>query len=331
MFNKVFPRSLRLKRWSSTPVLPKLQISSPPLFPRMASTANTLSSPTRGHRMPGPPIPLNTAFDYDPYTDHLSDDEDDDETRRPTTRGTMMSREQLPTPPFPPTVATPLPYFPPLDSPVSLSFPQSPSISAHNLTLSSQAPIFPPLAQTVRSNSITSLSNQSLTSNTPLTSPTYVSPRQRPFDLHSQVIPPPVATFNMSSLRYINASQQSPQFSHRQLFPPTVSEDVEDLFQQMELEDNAFAATEQRMASSGWSTETELGELRAKRQAVRREWEERIENAKMKKRRGSDGGYSTHGSLYGTMTSDSPATPVITLQATPNVSTTALPSTAGQP
>ena len=110
----------------------------------------------------------------------------------------------------------------------------------------------------------------------------------------------------MSSLRCISSSQQSPQLTHRQVFPPTVSEDVEDLFQQMELEDNAFEATEQRMASSGWSTETELGELRAKRQAVRREWEERIENARMKKRRGSDSGHSTHGSLlYGTMTSDS--------------------------
>ena len=100
----------------------------------------------------------------------------------------------------------------------------------------------------------------------------------------------------------------------------------------MELEDNAFAATEQRMASSGWSTETELGELRAKRQVVRREWEERIENAKrLKKQRGSDGGHSSPGSLlYGTITSDSSVTPVITLQATPKVSTTALASTVAQ-
>jgi hypothetical protein len=328
VLNKVLPRSLRLKRWSSTPVLPKLQISSPPPLPRKGS----ISSPTHGPRTLGPPVPLNTAFDYDPYSDRQSDDEDDDETRRPTTRGTMMLREQLPTPPFLPTVAQPLPYIPQLDSPVSLSFPQSPSASVHNLGLSSQATMFPSLAQAVRNNSITSLSNQSLTSITPLTSPTYVSPRQRPFDLHSPVVTPPVATFNMSSLRSTSTLQQSPQLTHRQLFSPTAFEDVEDLVLKMELEDNAFEATEQRMASSGWSTETELGELRAKRQAVRREWEERIENARMKKRRGSDGGHSTHGSsLYGTMTLDSPATPVITLQATPNVSTTALPSTATQP
>ena len=69
----------------------------------MASVTSILSSPTHGPRTPGPPVPLNTAFDYDPYSDHLSDDEDDEETRRPTTRGTMMSREQLPTPPFLPT------------------------------------------------------------------------------------------------------------------------------------------------------------------------------------------------------------------------------------
>jgi hypothetical protein len=89
---------------------------------------------------------------------------------------------------------------------------------------------------------------------------------------------------------------------------------VEELLQQMEIEDDAFAATEQRMATSGWSTETELGELRAKRQAVRRDWEERIEVAR-KKRRGSDG-VSSHGSIGAS--GEPSATPVITLQATPN-------------
>lgn len=84
------------------------------------------------------------------------------------------------------------------------------------------------------------------------------------------------------------------------------------------------------MATSGWSTETELLELRAKRQVVRREWEERIEAAK-KQRRGSDG-VSQSGTI-GTMVSSTTggsesstsATPVITL---PNsVGTTVLPST----
>jgi hypothetical protein len=88
----------------------------------------------------------------------------------------------------------------------------------------------------------------------------------------------------------------------------------------MELEDSAFAATEQRIATSGWSTETELGELRAKRHDVRREWEGRIEVAR-KKRRGSDG-FSTHG----TITTDPSATPVITLQATPNISAVSTPT-----
>jgi hypothetical protein len=314
VLNKVLPRSLRLKRWSSTPTLPKLQILSPPLLPRMASTANTMPSPIQGPRTPGP-VPLNTAFDYDPYSDTLSDDEDEYEGRRPTTRGTMMSREQLPTPPFLPTFGSSLPYIPPLDSPVSLSFPQSPSASVHNLGLSGQAPIFPPLQQqSVRNNSITSLSNHSLTSTTPISSPTFASPLHRPLDLHSPVATPPVTALNISSLRSIATPQLSPQMTHRQFFV-AVSEDVEDLFQQMELEDTAFAATEQRMATSGWSTETELRELRAKRQVVRREWEERIENAK-KKRRGSDGGLSTHGSTYGTINSEHSATPVITLPAT---------------
>ena len=318
VLNKVLPRSLRLKRWSSTPILPKLQISSPPPLPRMASTtANIMLSPTQAPRTPGP-VPLNTAFDYDPYSDRLSDDEDEDEGIRPTTRGTMMSREQLPTPPFLPNVGSSLPYIPPLDSPVSLSFPQSPSASMHNLGLSSQTSIFPPLQpQSVRKNSITSVSNQSLTSNTPISSPTFPSPLHRPFDFHSPVATPPITTLSMSSLRSITTPQHSPQMIHRQ-FSVAVSEDVEDLFQQMELEDNAFAATEQRMATSGWSTETELGELRAKRQVVRREWEERIENAR-KKRRGSDG-VSTHGSTYSTINSEHSATPVITLPAASTVS-----------
>ena len=93
----------------------------------------------------------------------------------------------------------------------------------------------------------------------------------------------------------------------------------------MELEDNAFAATEQRMATSGWSTETELDELREKRRAVRREWEGRIETVRKKisssddKRRGSDG-LSTH-----TINTEA-ATPVITLQATPSPCTSSTPA-----
>jgi hypothetical protein len=127
-------------------------------------------------------------------------------------------------------------------------------------------------------------------------------------------------TLNMSSLRGVSTPQQSPQLTQRQ-FPILNADEnkVEDLLQQMELEDDAFAATEQRMASSGWSTETELGELRAKRQVVRKEWEERIEVAR-KKRRGSDG-LSTH-SL--SMSTELSATPVITLQATPNLATTSI-------
>ena len=98
----------------------------------------------------------------------------------------------------------------------------------------------------------------------------------------------------------------------------------------MELEDDAFAATEQRMATSGWSTETELGELRAKRQVVRREWEERIEVAR-KKRRGSDG-LSAHGSTTtsSTSTEQPSATPVITLQATTIPSNTPIAPTPPQ-
>jgi hypothetical protein len=101
---------------------------------------------------------------------------------------------------------------------------------------------------------------------------------------------------------------------------------VEELMQQMEIEDDAFAATEQRMATSGWSTETELGELRAKRQVVRREWEEKIDVAR-KKRRGSDG-LSSHVSV--TATAEPSATPVITLQATPNPSSTPILSATPQ-
>lgn len=324
VLNNLLPRSLRLKRWASTPVLPKLQISSPPFLPRRPSVTTVLPSPTQGSRTPGlPPVPPNTAFDYDPWSDRQSEDEDDYDTRRPTTRGTMMSREQLPTPPFLPAVAGNLPYIPPLDSPMSMSFPQSPSASVHNLV---SPPLFPQLhQQTVRNNSLTSLSNQSLMSNTPISSPTFASPHQRPFDIHSPVIPSPSATLSMSSLRSISTPQHSPQLTHRPFPPiPPVAEDVEDLLQQMELEDDAFAATEQRMATSGWSTETELGELRAKRQVVRREWEERIENAR-KKRRGSEGGISSHGSTHGTVTSEGAATPVITLHTSPNVSMTQLP------
>jgi hypothetical protein len=122
----------------------------------------------------------------------------------------------------------------------------------------------------------------------------------------------------MSSLRGISTPQQSPQLTQRQFPILNPDEDkVEDLLHQMELEDDAFAATEARMASTGWSTEAELGELRAKRQVVRKEWEERIEVAR-KKRRGSDG-LSTHS---GSMNMEPSATPVITLQATPNLAST---------
>ena len=330
VLNNLLPRSLRLKRWSSTPVLPKLQISSPPFLPRRPSVTNVLPSPTQGSRTPGPPpVPPNTAFDYDPYSDRQSDDEDDYDTRRPTTRGTMMSREQLPTPPFLPILAPNLPYIPQLDSPMSMTFSQSPSASTINLA---SPPIFPQLQpQTPRNNSLTSLSNQSLTSNTPISSPTFASPHRRQFDALSPVVASPIATFSLSSLRGMTSPQHSPQLTHRP-YPPitTVAEDVEDLLQQMELEDNAFAATEQRMATSGWSTETELGELRAKRHVVRREWEERIENAR-KKRRGSEGGMSSHGSTHGTVTSEVSATPVITLHTSPNGSMTQLPHQPPQP
>jgi hypothetical protein len=132
----------------------------------------------------------------------------------------------------------------------------------------------------------------------------------------------------MASIRSSTTNQtpqHSPQLTNRQFFHlPTTAEDVEDLLQQMDLEDSAFAATEQRMATSGWSTETELTEIRTKRDSVRREWEERIEQAR-KKRRGSDGlstKDSSSFSHYGEGT-----TPVITLQTSPNVSTTALAST----
>lgn len=320
VLNKVLPRSLRLKRWSSTPSLPKLQILSPPPIPRMPSS--TLLSPSQGIRSPGPPVPPNTAFDYDPYSDRQSDDDDDDETRRPTTRGTMMSREQLPTPPFLPTVAPSLPYIPQLDSPQSLSIPQSPSGSVHNLAFPSiQPPIFPPLPSSVRNNSLSSLSNLSFTSNTPISSPTYSSPLARPFDLHSSLLPPPPTSLNGPSLRGISTPLQSPQMAQRQF--SSASEEVEDLLQQMELEDNAFEATENRMATSGWSTETELGELRAKRQAVRREWEERVQVAK--KRRGSD---AMSASTISQATVETPptTTPVITLNASPNASSIALVS-----
>jgi hypothetical protein len=90
----------------------------------------------------------------------------------------------------------------------------------------------------------------------------------------------------------------------------------------MELEDDAFAATEERIASSGWSTETELDELRAKRRDVRRKWEGRIEQA-CKKRRNSDGRRGSDGlSIHTTSNTDPSATPVITLQATPLLQST---------
>ena len=208
-----------------------------------------------------------------------------------------MSREQLPTPPLLPTVASTLPYIPPLDSPVSLSFPQSPSASVQNLTISGQTLVVPSKSRT---NSITSSSNQSLSSITPITSPTVFSGHQR--DTFSSVMPPP----NLSTLRNISSPQLSPQFVQRPIL--IVTKEVEDLLQQMELQDNAFEATEQRMATSGWSTETELDELRAKRNSVRKEWEERIEVAR-KNRRGSDAGHSTKGS---TSTIENP-TLIITL------------------
>ena len=322
VLNKVLPRSLRLKRWASTPSLPKLQITSPPPLPRMASTT-ILPSPTQTSRVSGTLVPPNTAFDYDPA--RYSDDEDEDEARRPTTRGTMMSREQLPTPPFLPTSSSTLPYIPMLDSPMSLAFPQSPSASVHNIATSSQGQIYcpPVVTPTIRSNSITSLSNQSMTSVSQIPSPTFISPPQRPSDIISPSMPPPAASIlNMASLRGVTTPQHSPQLTHRP-FPSSnvqLSDEnkVEELLQQMELEDDAFAATEQRMATSGWSTETELGELRAKRQAVRRDWEERIEVAR-KRRRGSDG-LSSHGSINAS--GEPSATPVITLQATTNPSNT---------
>lgn len=330
VLNKVLPRSLRLKRWASTPSLPKLQITSPPSLPRMASTT-ILPSPTQTSRVSGTLVPPNTAFDYDPA--RYSDDEDEDEARRPTTRGTMMSREQLPTPPFLPTSSSTLPYIPMLDSPMSLAFPQSPSASVHNIATSSQGQIYcPPVVTPIRSNSMTSLSNQSLTSISQLPSPTFISSPQRPSDIISPSMPPPAAPLlNMASLRGVTTPQHSPQLAHRP-FPSSniqTSDEskVEELLQQMELEDDAFAATEQRMATSGWSTETELGELRAKRQAVRRDWEERIEVAR-KRRRGSDG-LSSHGSINAS--GEPSATPVITLQATPNPSNTPTLSATPQP
>lgn len=125
------------------------------------------------------------------------------------------------------------------------------------------------------------------------------------------------------------SSHSSPQLTQRQfsgIQTPISAEEstVEDMVQKMELEDSAFAATEARMATSGWSTETELLELRAKRQAVKREWEERIEIAK-RQRRGSDG-ITGLSSIVGTMTSITTIeTPVITL---PNLAGTLVaPST----
>jgi hypothetical protein len=119
---------------------------------------------------------------------------------------------------------------------------------------------------------------------------------------------------------FSSTPQHSPQLTARQ-FSSATAEDVEDLLQQMELEDDAFAATEQRMANSGWSTEIELVELRAKRQAVRKEWEGRIDDAR-KKRRGSDRRGSDASRSIGTVE----PTPVITLYTTPNTSSTAIPS-----
>jgi len=243
-----------------------------------------------------------------------------------------MSREQLPTPPFLPTASSTLPYIPPLDSPLSFALPQSPSASVHNLALSQGQIYSPPIVSpAVRNNSITSLSNQSLTSLPQLPSPTFISPQHRLSDTPSPSMPPPPALplLNMASMRGITTPQHSPQVSHRPF--PSVNQiadenKVEELMQQMEIEDDAFAATEQRMATSGWSTETELGELRAKRQAIRREWEERIAVAR-KKRRGSDG-LSSHGSI--SASAEPSATPVITLQATPNPSGTPVLSATPQ-
>jgi hypothetical protein len=337
VLNKVLPRSLRLKRWASTPALPKLQISTPPLPPRMPSA--TAPSPTPVSRLSFPPVPPNTAFDYDPYSERYSDDEDDDEeTRRPTTRGTLMSREQLPTPPLLPAVAPTLPYIPPLDSPASFPFPQSPSASVSNLPSSDQSPLYAAAigqGTPVRNNSLTSLSNQPLPSSTPIPSPTtFVPPGQRPFDIFSSGMAPPPLTLNMSSVRGASSTHPSPQSTQRQ-FPATptpTTEDnvVQDLCLQMQLEDNAFAATEERMATSGWSTETELHELRAKRHRVRREWEERIEFFK-KQRRGSDG-FTQSGTAVGTPTSTTTSelavtTPVITL---PNSTGTPVPPSSAQ-
>jgi hypothetical protein len=337
VLNKVLPRSFRLKRWNSTPALPKLQISSPPPMPRMPSISMLPSPtlrersgsvsaafPTRGLLVPPP----NTAFDYDPYSEDtgLSDDEDDEVRLRPTTRGTMMSREQLPTPPFLPSIAPALPYFPPLDSPVSLSSMQSPSASVHNLALSTPLVVPTPSGTTAttksRNNSITSLSNTSLTSiASPLTSPT-ILPSHAPAIINiagtsaaSLQLPP--------AIRALSATQSSPQLNQHSL--PALTEEVEDLLKQMELEDTAFAATEARMKSSGWSTETELHELRAKRATVRREWEDRIEVAR-KKRRGSvdevnslRAGTATS-SVKGGATANGPmeptTTPIITIPGT---------------
>jgi hypothetical protein len=273
VLNKVLPRSLRMKRWASTPSLPKLQSSSPSPVPRIPT--GWMSPPA------GTPVPANSAFDYDPYEDKISDDEDEEESRRPTTRGTMMSREQLPTPPFLPSTGCTLPHIPSLDSFISVS---SPATSAHHASLSNSSSYSTQYSQSTRNNSLTS--TYSLPP-TPVPSTTYVSPSPRPVD-------PSLQPSTLSLTR-------------------THEDSLQDLLQQMQLEDNAFAATEQRMATTGWSTEAELVELGEKRALVRKEWEERIASAKTGRRASESGSLPS-------MFEGNGATPVITLLATAAVS-----------
>ncbi|OLL24789.1 hypothetical protein NEOLI_003947 [Neolecta irregularis DAH-3] len=56
---------------------------------------------------------------------------------------------------------------------------------------------------------------------------------------------------------------------------------MEDIIAQMNVEDAAFHATEQRLVESGWSSELEIENIRRLRSDIRKIWEDRISEAKV--------------------------------------------------
>ncbi len=100
--------------------------------------------------------------------------------------------------------------------------------------------------------------------------------RSRKGTLINDVAPSPLASPSLSC----PSTFDGPPMMKRQSASPlieTADRNLTEILEQMRLEDNAFEATEESMISSGWSSESEINELRKRRFDLRNSWEQRLQ------------------------------------------------------